>query len=220
MLRKMGEFNVEQRTKDGFFNATALLTLWNKTNPNAEKKLQNFWQSTHLEEFMSEVAENEMNLKSLNFSELKSALSHTVKGKCGGTWMHPILFIKFAMYLNPAFEYQVIKFVSDQMIDYRKQAGDAYKALSSAVSKIVDDKSKLKDSLALVGKALNYISFNTHSPEQRNNHGTVKDQQELLYNEKYFADLIDQGFIKCFDDLMKAMRKKWVERWLTKQLLT
>ncbi len=219
MVRPMGSYKVEQRTQDGFFNATSLLKQWNDGHADKERQLDNFWKSTHLTELMSEIAKNELKFESVEFTDLKKALSKTVRGNNGGTWMHPILFIKFAMYLNPSFEYQVIKFVSDQMIDYRKQAGDAYKALSSAVSKIVDDKSKLKDSLALVGKALNYISFNTHSPEQRNNHGTVKEQQELLYNEKYFADLIDQGFIKCFDDLIKAMRKKWVERWLPKPSL-
>lgn len=36
----------------------------------------------------------------------------------GGTWMHPILFVKFAMWLNPRFEVQVIKFVYDQMLKY------------------------------------------------------------------------------------------------------
>lgn len=215
----MGLFKVEQRIQDGFFNATSLLKQWNDGNPDKERQLDNFWKSTHLTELMSEIAKNELGFKSVEFMDLKKALSKSIRGNNGGTWMHPILFIKFAMYLNPAFEYQVIKFVSDQMIDYRKQAGDAYKSLSSAVSKIVRDRSKLKDNLSLVGKALNYITFNTHSPEQRNNHGTVKEQQDLLYNEKYFADLIDQGFIKSFDDLILAMRKKWVERWMPKTFL-
>lgn len=29
MIRPMGQFKVEQRTKDAFFNATALLKQWN-----------------------------------------------------------------------------------------------------------------------------------------------------------------------------------------------
>ena len=35
MLRPMGDFKVEQRTKDGYFNATTLLKQWNEAN---EKK--------------------------------------------------------------------------------------------------------------------------------------------------------------------------------------
>lgn len=146
MVRKMGNFNVVQRTSDGFFNATHLLKQW---NDNAKSKsvestdlkkrdLDNFWKSSNLDQLMSEIAENELNFKSWNFGDLKNALSKTCRGKKnGGTWMHPVLFIKFAMYLSPRFEYHVLKFVSDEMIRYRNDAGDAYKELSSAVMKIV-----------------------------------------------------------------------------------
>ena len=47
----------------------------------------------------------------------------------------PVLFVKFAMWLNPRFEVQVIKFVYDEMIKYRNEAGNAYNKLGSAVSK-------------------------------------------------------------------------------------
>lgn len=117
MKRPMGQFEVQQRTSDSFFNATLLLNQWNENNPDNERRLDNFWQTTHLVELMSEIAENEYNFKSLNFMDLKNLLSSTKKGKIGGgTWMHPILFIKFCMYLNPRFEYQVIKFVYDELM--------------------------------------------------------------------------------------------------------
>ena len=51
-----------------------------------------------------------------NLAYLKS------RGKSGGTWIHPVLFVKFAMWLNPRFEVQVIKFVYDEMIKYRNKA--------------------------------------------------------------------------------------------------
>lgn len=34
-------------------------------------------------------------------------------------WMHPMLFIDFAMWLNPRFKYDVIKFVHDHLVEYR-----------------------------------------------------------------------------------------------------
>lgn len=222
MIRKIGECEVSQRTSDGFFNASYLLQEWNNRNPSKLRKMDNFWKSTHLEELMVEIAKNELNFTSVNPTDVRNALTSISKARLdrgGGTWMHPILFVKFAMYLNPAFEYQVIKFIADQMIDYRKQAGDAYKSLSSAVSKIVPNKARMKECFSMVGMALNYITFNTHSPEQRNFHGTAKEQQDLLYNEKYFSDLINQGFINNFDELIEAMRKKWVERWMPKTFL-
>lgn len=116
---------------------------------------------------------------SLSVGSLKQVLTKTARGANGGTWMHPILFIKFAMYLNPAFEYQVIKFVADEMIAYRKDAGDAYKALAAAVSKICSPE-KLNATMSLVGKGVNFIVFNQHSKEQRNRHGTVTEMRELF----------------------------------------
>lgn len=209
----MGLFKVEQRTQDGFFNATALIKTWNSQDGVPQRKIDNYFLSEKTQEFIQTIMKKE-NLNTPKMVYLKT------RGKYGGgTWMHPMLFIDFAMWINPSFKYDVLKFVGDQMIDYRKQAGDAYKALSSAVSKIVPNKARMKECFSLVGRALNYITFNTHSPEQRNNHGTVKEQQDLLYNEKYFADLIEQGFIKSFDELILAMRKKWVERWMPKTFL-
>lgn len=77
MVRKMGNFNVVQRTSDGFFNATHLLKQW---NDNAKSKsvestdlkkrdLDNFWKSSNLDQLMSEIAENELDFKSRNFGD-------------------------------------------------------------------------------------------------------------------------------------------------------
>lgn len=42
------------------------------------------------------------------------------RGNNVGTIMHPLLFIDFAMWLNPAFKYDVLKFVYDEL---RKRIG-------------------------------------------------------------------------------------------------
>lgn len=63
------------------------------------------------------------------------------KGKAGRpkeeVWMHPFLFTKFAMWINPRFEVKVIRFVYDEMIQYRNLAGDAYPAMCHAVCSIL-----------------------------------------------------------------------------------
>lgn len=117
MKRKMGEFNVTQRTKDGFFCATELLRQWNEyANLNRgnspylkQKDLKEFFSNKNTKEFIDALLEEEK-LSTKNLAYLKS------RGKSGGTWMHPVLFVKFAMWLNPRFEVQVIKFVYDEMI--------------------------------------------------------------------------------------------------------
>lgn len=222
MKRRMGNFEVIQRTGDGYFNATLLLRQWNESVKSAavnsteekERRLDKFWDITNLDQLMAEIAENELNFKSPNFGELKNVLSKTSKGKKnGGTWMHPVLFIKFAMYLSPRFEYHVLKFVSDEMIKYRNEAGDAYNKLGSAVSKIVR-KDFMPQAMQKVGEALNWIVFNEHERNIRNQYGEEKKQRELYELERKVADLINEGFIKNYDQMITYLKNVYRNKYL------
>ena len=218
MKRPMGQFEVIQRTSDGFFSATSLLKLWNDTFSDEKRSLDNFWKITNLDKLMSEIAENEMNFKSVEFTELKNMLSKTQRGKVNGvTWMHPYLFIKFAMWINPKFKLQVIKFVYDEMIKYRNMAGDAYRRLAEAISRLVG-KDRMKEFMPQVAKAVNLIVFGNHESNERNKHGNEKLQRELFRFEIKVAELIEEGFIKSEKELTQYLRKKWDEKFVPKVL--
>lgn len=58
MIRKMGNFNVIQRTKDGMFNATDLLKQWNNQSCS-ERKMDNFFASHKTNEFINTIIERE-----------------------------------------------------------------------------------------------------------------------------------------------------------------
>lgn len=82
--------------------------------------------------------------------------SKASRGENAGTWLSPIMFIDFAMWLNPAFKVKVLKFVQDEMIKFRNLAGDAYPTMCKAVSSILPDdifKQKVRD----LAKSLNII---------------------------------------------------------------
>ena len=198
MIRKMGNFNVIQRTKDGMFNATDLLKQWNNQSCS-ERKMDNFFASHKTNEFINTIIEREK-LNTPKMVYLKT------RGKKGGTWMHPMLFIDFAMWINPEFKYDVIKFVHDEMIRYRNEAGDAYRELSSAVMKIVPNDFMPK-AMRKIGEALNWIIFNGHERLLRNKHGDESKQRELWQREKKVADLINEGFITSYDPLINYLRK-------------
>lgn len=198
MIRKMGNFNVIQRTKDGMFNATDLLKQWNNQSCS-ERKMDNFFASHKTNEFINTIIEREK-LNTPKMVYLKT------RGKKGGTWMHPMLFIDFAMWINPEFKYDVIKFVHDEMIRYRNEAGDAYRELSSAVMKIVPNDFMPK-AMRKIGEALNWIIFNGHERLLRNKHGDESKQRELWQLEKKVADLINEGFITSYDSLINYLRK-------------
>ena len=214
MKRKMGEFNVTQRTKDGFFCATELLRQWNEyanlnrgNSPHLKQKdLKEFFYNKNTKEFIDALLEEEK-LSTKNLAYLK------LRGKSGGTWMHPVLFVKFAMWLNPSFEVQVIKFVYDEMIKYRNEAGDAYNKLGSAVSKIVR-KDFMPQAMQKVGEALNWIVFNEHERNIRNQYGEEKKQRELYELERKVADLINEGFIKSYDQMITYLKNVYRHKYL------
>lgn len=200
MTRPMGCFSVEQRTKDGMFNATALLKQWNES-AGEKKEITKFFDNTNTREFIQALMEEEK-LNTQNSAYLKS------RGKNGGTWMHPILFVKFAMWLNPRFEVQVIKFVYDQMIAYRNEAGDAYKELASAVALIVAP-NFMKVAMKQIAEGLNWCIFNQHETAIRNQYGEEAKMRKLFELERKVASLIDGGFIHSQQEVMNYLRKQW-----------
>lgn len=202
----MGQFEVLQRTKDGMFNATALIKQWNEQPNVAMRKLDNYFNSIKTQEFISTIQQRE-NLDTPKMVYLKT------RGKNGGTWMHPLLFIDFAMWINPAFKYDVLKFVADQMIKYRNDAGDAYRELGSAVQKIVD-RSWMPIAMKNIAKALNFIVFGNHGREMRNKQGDEVKMRELFELERQIALLVNDGFLKNYNALIEYLRRKWKDKYL------
>ena len=204
MERKMGNFIVTQRTKDGFFNATALLKQWNASTCS-QKEIKHYFENKNTEEFIKALIVEE-NLNGRNSAYLKS------RGKYnGGTWMHPLLFIDFAMWINPTFKVKVLKFVYDEMIKYRNEAGDAYRELGSAVSKIVP-KAFMPKAMSRIGDALNWVVFNGHEKMLRNKNGEEMKMREVWQLEKKVAELIDEGFIQSFDKVIDYLRMQYRRR--------
>ena len=200
MVRKMGNLEVHQRTKDGMFNATSLLKQWNEKNPKSKKeKVQLFFNNDNTKEFLSVLEE------SLNGQEITHLTS---RGKqSGGTWMHPYLFIKFAMWLSPKFELSVIKFVYDELIKNRLDAGDGYIMLSSAGVKL-----KGYD-FVKVATAMQWIVYDKTGKNMRQS-STQEQLQELNDIQKKLAFAINMGYINTFEKLISEMQRMYRIKYL------
>lgn len=199
----MGNFDVIQRTKDSYFNATALLKQWNEFSGHS-KQMSHFTDNNSTEEFIKAIMQNE------GLKERKSVLIQA-RGKNGGTWMHPLLFIDFAMWLNPTFKLSVLKFVRDEMIKFRNLAGDAYPSMCRAIATFVP-KEHLTATISKIAKALNIIIYGVHEHEQRNKIGDENKIRELYELEKDVATWINMGFIKDYNGLKDALRKLYVQK--------
>jgi len=192
MARKMGKFDVLQRTKDGMFNATNLLKQWNSFS-GMKKEMGHFFENQSTKDFIDTLIEDE-NFKHRNSAYLKS------RGKYGGTWMHPYLFIDFAMWLNPKFKLSVIKFVYDELIKQRNSAGDNYKILSSSGVKLRGY------SFSEVAVAIQYIIFGRKGKNLRQT-ATQEELKELSQLQTKLAFAIDMGYITKYSQLISEMRK-------------
>lgn len=166
MKRRMGNIDVTQRTKDGFFCASELLKQWNEGN-NHKKNVNHYLENSKTKEFIKALINDDDQIrnseKPINQILIinKSRTNKDGSKEAGAVWMSPLLFIDFAMWINPSFKVKVLKFVYDEMIKYRNEAGDAYNKLGSAVSKIVR-KDFMPQAMQKVGEALNWIVFNEH----------------------------------------------------------
>lgn len=96
MVRKMGRFDILQRTKDGYFDANALLTQWNSNKSNAKKQMLDFINSKATSEFLEalneEIAQSENSDMALVVKKGRNTSSGKTKDE---VWMHPYLFIDF-----------------------------------------------------------------------------------------------------------------------------
>lgn len=205
MKRPLAGFVVEQRTKDAFFNATSLLKQWNEQTGVTQRHLDKYFTSSKTVEFIQTIMKRE-NLNTPKMVYLKS------RGRNGGTYMHPILFIDFCMWINPSFKYDVLRFVYDKMLTYRNEAGDAYRELTLAMGKICAPH-QMKRYMPILGKGINYIITNKHDKQLRNEYGTEEKQKEYFELEKQVAMLINEGFLKTPEDVVNYLRRKFQQKY-------
>jgi len=209
MTHPMGQFHVIQRTADGMFCATDLLKQWNEASLS-DKRIQSYFDNNATTEFVNAlITEEKLNSK-------KSCYLKT-RGKNGGMWIHPLLFIDFAMWINPSFKVKVLKFVYDQMIKYRNDAGDAYRELGYAIGKLVN-KSFMPIAMSNISKAINFCVFNANEKMMRNKEGEESKMCELWQLEHKIADLINDGFLKTYEEAISYLRKTWRNKYTPKLL--
>ena len=211
MTRPMGQFEVLQRTSDGFFDANALLIQWNRQDGVAQRKMIEYLESKKTKEIV-DALENDKTLRGkTEVGDFKVVIR--VKGKttkngrvADKVYFHPFLFIDFCMWLNPTFKLQVIKFVYDELIKCRHLAGDNYNVLTAAISKLPDCDYKA------TAKAIQWIVFNRTGKELRQQ-ATQKELAEISDIENKLAYAIDMGFINNQAQLICTMRKMYNEKY-------
>ena len=196
MVRKLNDFDIQQRTKDSMFNATLLLNQWNK-HAGQQKQMIHFFENIATEEFVETIMDQE------NFTQRNSVYvkSRARADRGGGTWMHPLLFIDFAMWLNAKFKYHVLKFVYDELIKTRHDAGDGYNRMCRSLATL---NASQKD-YQKIAKAVNWIVYNKHDVELRQV-STESQLKEVDKLQGHISFMIDMGDFDTVDQLLSRLR--------------
>ena len=113
-----------QRTIDCYFNASMLVSVWNDSNPKNQKQAGQYKLLKSTNEYISQLE--------------KEGIENPYKAGRGrsenaGIWMHPYLFIDFAMWISVEFKSKVIRYVVDGLILSRNEAGDYFNEMSAQI---------------------------------------------------------------------------------------
>ena len=110
------------------------------------------------------------------------------------------------MWINPKFELQVIKFVYDELIKQRNDAGDNYISLSTSGVKLKGY------NFREVATAMQWIVFNKVGKNLRQS-ATQEELKEMSELEKQLAYLIDNDYITSYKQLLSDMRKTYNKKY-------
>lgn len=170
---------VTQRTCDSFFNATVTLNHWNANNPTQKKEMNEYRRTKTTSEFIDYLIKHE---------GIEKPYSSSNKG----TWMHPLLYIDFCMWISLEFKTMALKFVLDGLINTRNSAGDYYKEMCAVIMEKYVDHYNTKPSPMMYIKEANMIN-NISGINKNRNEMTESELQKITMMQKVNANLISKN---------------------------
>lgn len=188
MNRDLSGMAVRQNSKTQFFNANDLIELYNSAHGD-DKKIHHYLANDSTKRFIDALMADS---NTRNSGDLENGTMETKRGKNGGTWMHPYLFIDFAMWLSPEFKVSVIRWVYDNVIKLRNECGDKFKDVNEALFELKPNSAPFTYSNE--ANMINKLVFGTVDKGQRNL--ASEKQLELLKQ----MQRLDVGLIKSGKD--------------------
>ncbi len=129
MERNLLDGKVRQNSKTGMFNVSDIHELGNRyrvKNGMSQKQVASYFNLESTQELIKEICIAE----AIELDEVKISK----RGKFGGTWVHPILFIDIAMWYSPKFKASVLRWAIDGLLSNRNDSGDSFKAMNKELN--------------------------------------------------------------------------------------
>lgn len=194
MVRDFLGSDIKQSISNKYLSATDLMNIYN--NGDRKKSLSDFWKLGSTKDFL-QALKNELNANREDSPYLETDLFITKRGNKGETFMHPYLFIEFAAWLNAEFRVKMYKWIYDNLIDFRHQAGDYYKEMCEVMQeKYIECYDKKPDPLLFIKEAnyLNQLVFGVNSGKRNE---ATEEQLDLMNRlQKANIKMIKDGMSK------------------------
>lgn len=123
--RQFMNSKVRQNHKTHMFLANDLFEIYKLKSPLTKKAIIEYTQSKPAVELVDRLTQSD-----------RVAANHVLvatKGRNGGTWMHPFVFLDFAMWLDVDFKVYALEWMYDNLCYLRDAAGDDFKDLMQVI---------------------------------------------------------------------------------------
>lgn len=130
MERSMMGLPVRQDSKSEMFNANDMHAIGNshrETLGLGKKQLASYFDLDSTKELINAICiEDNIQADDVKISK---------RGKSGGTWVHPVLFVDMVMWYSPKLKAKIIKWVIDGLLSARNSSGDSFKEMNKVLTK-------------------------------------------------------------------------------------
>lgn len=183
MEREIMGVVVRQNHKTKMFNANDLHKLacqHRKVEGLPARQIGQYFDLDSTQELIKEVCLAEV----IRFEDAKKA----ARGKNGGTWIHPVIFIDMAMWYSPKLKVRIINWVLDGLMEIRDESGESFKRMNKTLSRIFPNEFENPLSFIKVSKVIAEACNVSEGPDKWQK--ATKKQLELRDNIQKNIELI------------------------------
>jgi len=128
MERDLMGVSVRQNHKTGMLNANDLHRVGNSIRKNyglSDKQMGAYFNLDSTTDLINEICL----VENIGILDVK----RSSKGKYGGTWVNPIVFVDMAMWYSPQLKVKILQWVIDGLLDARDNSGESFKRMNRAL---------------------------------------------------------------------------------------
>jgi hypothetical protein len=215
--REVFGIKVRQETKNGFMSVTDLQQAYEKARwmygwserrvnhilslQSAQEKVYHLLKERHL--IKAEITAFTEMIDNQGIVEVLKGLGvwkTTGRGGNRNVVCDPYIWTLLAMELNPMLYAKVVIWLTDSLIFDRMEAGDKFKPMNSAISRLLE-----KPDYPRYAKEINFRVFGEHIQGMRNL-ASAKELRLISEIENTVTKAIEHGWVKTEEDILKLIR--------------